>query len=372
MVLLYYLRILLIGIDYLLMLIMYDNINSYINKERIYVMLHTKTRDYYFDNLKFILILLVVIGHTIEPLIDISGKLKILYCYIFSFHMPLFVFVSGYFSKNYIDNSKNVKSIQRFLIPYLLFQTLYVLFYKYLLNVPGTQITLVTPIYLMWYLLSAFVWILITPYFTKLKHCIPIAFILAILVGYAPDISTYLSLSRIIVFFPFYLIGYYINKSTIEKLFNKKIKIISLLILIVAFLTSLKIPTTFNAAWFYGRDNYVLLGSPFWYSGIFRIFIYIINILMCISVLSLTPNHKTKISKYGANTIYIYLFHGFIIKYFVFRTQIYQSIDNSLSKIVLIVISIIITFLLGSKFFIKLTKFLVEPQINNLFKKELQ
>lgn len=331
-------------------------------------MLHTKTRDYYFDNLKFILIIFVVIGHAIEPLIDISGKFKILYCYIFSFHMPLFVFISGYFSKTYINNGNKIKSIQRFLIPYLLFQILYAIFYKYILHIPSIQITLVIPIYIMWYLLATFIWILITPYFIQLKHCITIAFVLGILVGYASDISTYLSLSRIIVFYPFYLIGYYMNRSTIEKLFSKKIKIISLLIIILVFLLSLKIPNTFNAAWFYGRDNYILLNSPFWYSGLFRILIYTINILICISILSLVPNHKTKFSKYGMNTIYIYLFHGFIIKYFVFKTSIYENIDTFLSKIFLIVISIIITFLLGSKFFVKITKLIVEPKINNLFK----
>lgn len=60
-------------------------------------------RDYYFDNLKFILIIFVVVGYTIEPLIQTSSKLKILYSFIYAFHMPLFILVSGYFSKEYMN-----------------------------------------------------------------------------------------------------------------------------------------------------------------------------------------------------------------------------------------------------------------------------
>lgn len=61
--------------------------------------LENKNRDYFFDNIKGILILLVVFGHAIKPFMDANEIAKLLYCFIYFFHMPLFVFISGYFSK---------------------------------------------------------------------------------------------------------------------------------------------------------------------------------------------------------------------------------------------------------------------------------
>ena len=71
----------------------------------------TKERDYFFDNLKAVLIFLVVLGHFLLP---IHGKsvLVIIKRLIYVFHMPLFVFVSGYFSKKiYKDGQYNFKKI---------------------------------------------------------------------------------------------------------------------------------------------------------------------------------------------------------------------------------------------------------------------
>lgn len=54
-------------------------------------------REYQYDNMKFILILLVVFGHLLEYIRgDISENI---YRIIYTFHMPVFVFISGYFAK---------------------------------------------------------------------------------------------------------------------------------------------------------------------------------------------------------------------------------------------------------------------------------
>src|SRR4051812_17242655 len=88
----------------------------------------SNSRDHYFDNAKFILILLVVVGHTIEPLIGKSPSLKSIYMFLYFFHMPLFIFISGYFSKNLSSGDYAKKVISKLLIPYLIFETAYSLF----------------------------------------------------------------------------------------------------------------------------------------------------------------------------------------------------------------------------------------------------
>ena len=58
-------------------------------------------RDYQIDNIKGLLILLVVFGHSLELVRINSGVANFMYIFIYTFHMPVFVFYAGYLSKNY-------------------------------------------------------------------------------------------------------------------------------------------------------------------------------------------------------------------------------------------------------------------------------
>lgn len=53
-----------------------------------------KERDYFFDNLKAVLIFLVVLGHFLLPIRG-DNPLVVVKRLIYVFHMPLFVFISG-------------------------------------------------------------------------------------------------------------------------------------------------------------------------------------------------------------------------------------------------------------------------------------
>ncbi len=56
-------------------------------------------RDSYFDNARFILIFLVVFGHLIQSYVDANTFVATLYKFIYAFHMPAFILISGYFAK---------------------------------------------------------------------------------------------------------------------------------------------------------------------------------------------------------------------------------------------------------------------------------
>ena len=77
-------------------------------------------RDYRFDNLKGFLIFLVVLGHAIEKFqgksLMISGSI---YSVIYSFHMPAFIFISGFFTnKAQINQQYYRKIVKTLLIPF--------------------------------------------------------------------------------------------------------------------------------------------------------------------------------------------------------------------------------------------------------------
>lgn len=57
-----------------------------------------KTREYQYDNIRFLLMALAVLGH----LLEIAGEFphrELLYALIYSFHMPAFLFLSGMFAR---------------------------------------------------------------------------------------------------------------------------------------------------------------------------------------------------------------------------------------------------------------------------------
>lgn len=90
-----------------------------------------KERDYLFDNYKAFLIVLVVVGHFIEVASDDNVVMETTKWIIFSFHMPAFVFISGYFSKK---TQGIYKLLQQLVVPYLVFEILYYILYTYILN----------------------------------------------------------------------------------------------------------------------------------------------------------------------------------------------------------------------------------------------
>jgi len=56
-------------------------------------------RIYYFDNLKFLLILFVVLGHFVQEYTGKSDIYKSIFIFIYAFHMPLFYLYRGCFIK---------------------------------------------------------------------------------------------------------------------------------------------------------------------------------------------------------------------------------------------------------------------------------
>jgi len=157
-------------------------------------------RDYLFDNLKVLLIFLVVFGHSLENYIDNNMVLRSIYFFIFMFHMPLFIYISGYFSKNIDKCRKNAS--KDLLMPFIFFNIIwYVSIGK-----------LDRPIYYagwtLWYLLSLFLWRFFLKDIIKVKWILGLSIILGLLIGFYDMSIDLLSFSRTFAFFPFFLIRF--------------------------------------------------------------------------------------------------------------------------------------------------------------------
>ena len=266
-------------------------------------------RQIFWDNFKGILIFLVVFGHFLyQYAIKCNGSLADdIFVIIYLFHMPAFIFASGYMSKS--ERSQSKKSLLKLLLYYLVFNTGMMIF----LNVfKGTQVNLLTPYNSYWYLLSLIAWRATIKDLSKVKGILPISIIIAILIGFWPEFSNVLSIRRTIAFFPFFLLGYTYEKEKLTEMLEKKnLKktLIYLGVLITAVIGLFVFVNMKNISL-----NMLLMGTyktPI--DTLYRILIFVIAIIMTILVLLVTPNKKIPlISNIGRNSLLIYLVHRFI------------------------------------------------------------
>ncbi|MDR7075524.1 fucose 4-O-acetylase-like acetyltransferase [Neobacillus niacini] len=324
-------------------------------------MASTTSRSKYFDNAKFILIFLVVFGHMISPYKEQDKILFTLYTVIFLFHMPAFILISGYFAKGYKKEGYLRKTVQKILIPYFIFQIIYSVFYFLVGKEKTLEFDLFQPHWSLWFLLSLFFWNLLLYIFARLKWVgLLIAVLLGIGIGYIDEAGSFLSISRTFVFFPYFLLGFLLNGEHLKRIIGAKYAVPSgVVILLMTFLFfGLGFPQD-AVPWLLGDTSYENMGGMQLSDGLLRALQYGLTLMVVFAFLPLIPSNQYRITKIGERTLYVYLFHGFIIK----STQ--TILPNAISEnyIFLIAFSFMVCMVLGSYLIKKYTQPLVELKI---------
>lgn len=328
-------------------------------------MASSANRSQYFDNAKFILIFLVVFGHVISPLKGKDNLLFTLYTVIFLFHMPAFILISGYFAKGFQRKGYLAKIIKKVLIPYFIFQIIYSLFYYWNGQESSLHFDLFHPHWTLWFLLSTFCWHLFLYVFAKLKWIgLAISVLLGIGIGYIDSVGSFLSLSRTFVFFPYFLLGFLLQPESLHKLIKAKYSLpIGIIIMAAIFILFGTGYPKDAVAWLLGDTSYAGMGDEQWTDGLIRALQYGGTLLVVFSFLALIPSTEFKLTVIGERTLYVYLFHGFIIK--MAETIIPDETLDAISGhyVLLILFSFLICLLLGSYLIKKYTKPLVELRL---------
>lgn len=303
-------------------------------------------RNAYFDNAKVFLIFMVVFGHLIQPFIDGSHGMNTMYLWIYTFHMPAFIFLAGFFAKG-SANWKYIKNLaKKLLVPYLIFQLLYTAYY-FFIGKEGWQSGIFYPQWALWFLFSLFSWHILLTWFKKIPAAAGIitAIVLGLVAGYFGDIGHEFSLSRTIVFFPFFLMGYWMTKDQVMVLKRKGFQFAAVGVLLVV-AGAIYIAPEFNSGWLLASKSYGDLGLPE-FGGLARLLVYGTSAAMSFSALALIPTSHSKLTKYGTRTLYVYLLHGFFIQFF--REANLFEVNNYFDVIGLAVIAASIVFVLSSR-----------------------
>lgn len=303
-------------------------------------------RDAYFDNAKLLLIFLVVFGHMIQPFVGESNAINTLYMWVYTFSMPAFIFLAGFFAKGSGNISYILNLAKKLLLPYLIFQVLYSGYY-FMIGKSTWLKSLFEPHWSLWFLVSLFSWHLLLFLFKKIppKYSMLLAISIGVAIGYINDVGNAFSLSRTFAFFPFFLAGFWINKDALMVIKQNSVRIASVMLMaVVAFV--LYMSPDINTGWLLNSKSYADLDAPL-FGGAVRMLVYTVSTMMAVGVLAFVPKKENRLSHLGTRTLYVYLLHGFFIQFF--READLFTVTNPIQLVGLGVISAAIVFVLSSK-----------------------
>src|SRR5688572_22353122 len=179
-------------------------------------------RDPWLDNAKMGLVTLVVIGHawTLLPQTTLNSHL---YDFLYAWHIPAFVFVTGYLSRGFAYTPERFWQLFRtVVVPYLLFECAMAIFR---VHVGGEKLEdlFADPHWPLWYLSALFFWRLMTPIFRAMWGGVGVALVLSLLAGLW--LGDTLDLARVFGLLPFFVLGLNATPARLEPLRARLVRI---------------------------------------------------------------------------------------------------------------------------------------------------
>lgn len=312
-------------------------------------------RDSRLDSLKGFLIILVVIGHVITVLDNVNVINHAVMGLIYSFHMPLFILISGYLTKPSSQQSerKMWRNVLNLMVTIVIFHLLTAC-RLYITGKDPVEGLLDFPHGILWYLMCLVYWKIIFYYTPRALVDRPmlyllIAFVVSLLSGLT-HLGNLLSIQRALNFYPFFLMGHYIHQGKIN---NKWLNCNMLHLAIIIVL----LPLIF---WLYPRCGRVLNGADHYP---FTEIPQKTAILICSTALTLLLFNLRRDIKWlrpiGKDSLFYYLYHFFILMLVVVPAVEYFNLPRNLAFVLLYTAIIMCILLLMHK--VKFLRWLTHP-----------
>ena len=307
-----------------------------------------KQRIARWDNIKFILIFLVVLGHMVDQDADLR-LFQGVYAFIYAFHMPLFFFISGLFHKNEYVAQKFCTYVG---IGYI---------YKFVLfsvrSLMGEEVELHlfretgTP----WFLFALGAFVVLTWLFRDVNpwYLMLIFVLIACFMGYDSTVGSKFVLSRIFYFYPYFLLGTVTDRRMLEHLAQQaRFRIVGVLVILLWVL----------ACGFFSEDIYTLcvlfkgvaIEEEALVSGIalMRMTCYGLAFVLGFSVICLVPTRKIPfVTVFGQRTLQVYFWHRPIL-YILVDSGLVIGLWESAGGIALYLFgALVLTYLLSFRVF---------------------
>lgn len=304
-----------------------------------------KEKNIQIDNLKAILIVLVVVGHfgsTKNPFY------RSLIAFIYSFHMPLFLFVSGYLSKN-LDRIRD-KAVTEYLFLFMAAQFIWTMTKYIVFDDPYYLSNVLEPGFGLWYLLCIFVYRILLKDLVKIRYLLLISVALSIGVMAFSNLDHVFDIQRMLGFFFYFLLGYLVTEEKIKKI-QKIPWLFAAGILMIGYLGFYLIIR--NGILSYSEltkllQHQLLLHdvSSIWKGIILYILAGGFAFVFGVMVIRLVPSKKNMLTYLGVDTLPLYLSHTYVVLFY--RELVKEHILESVFEIPMLLFLSLVSILFFS------------------------
>ena len=336
-----------------------------------------KRRVPLWDNARWVAVTLVLIGHAILKLIGEADVAYTLYLFIYAFHVPVFVAVSGYFAKSGPPDARQMQRLLTDIVfPYVIFETIWtglrwILGGKFVLDYSTASWTL-------WFLLALLIWRIALPYLVLLRYPLIISILISLGAGYLPNIDGTFTLSRALGLLPFFVFGWKLRQWLLTDTWHElrdgviwrwragAIGLFALLYLLIAL--NIDILRELQVRRFLLYDEaYSTFDYSSWCAGGIRLAVMLLALALIMAFLMLIPRRTTWFTALGTATMYIYLLHTFVL-YPLRESGVLDGAQPAWVLPGMIVLSVLTSVVLSLPVLRRLVRPLVEPKARWLFR----
>ncbi|GIG55324.1 acyltransferase family protein [Demequina activiva] len=268
-------------------------------------------RDRSIDTVAGALIVLVVFGHAIEPL---EGRVsEAVLQWLFLFHMPAFVFLTGYVTR--WSTHISLRSLAtRLLFPLAVFTVIHVALAA-ALTAESPALTPLTPPWTLWYLAAVFAWRVAAPWLSRLPAAVTVTTCAALLVGTLDVVGSTLALalSRIVAFAPFFVAGLLWRDAWWARLRTRPVRIAAAIALAGALVWSWVSSPTFDRSVLFLTDSYQVFGLTNAAGIVQRAAVLALGGALALALLSFSGPQSRRLAVIGAATLPVYLLHPLLL-----------------------------------------------------------
>jgi fucose 4-O-acetylase-like acetyltransferase len=272
----------------------------------------TVARDPWLDNAKMALVTLVVVGHA-WTLLPMDGANEVLYDALYAWHVPAFVFVTGYLSRSFSYTPTRMWQLVRtVLVPYLIFECVLALFRVY---VGGETLERLfeNPHWPMWYLSALFFWRLLTPVFRPLPATLAVGVAVATSLVAGLWAGDTLDVARILGLLPFFVLGLHATPDRLARVFDTGRRHLAVVVLLAIGVLANWTDQLASTEWLYYRSEYGDLDVSDARAILTRAGVILVGLAGAWAFLTLVPRVGGWFTRMGAYTLVVYLMHGFVV-----------------------------------------------------------
>ncbi|MFI7346349.1 acyltransferase family protein [Streptomyces sp. NPDC049936] len=330
-----------------------------------------RQRDAFFDNAKYLAIVLVGIGHAWGQILDGNRTVETLYRVLYTFHMPAFIVISGYFSRSFDLSPKRVKRlITGVAVPYLVFEVVYTVHRRFSED-PQSDFSLLDPTYLLWFLCALFVWRLTTPIWQTVRWPLPISLAIAAAASVTPSVGNDLNMQRVLQFLPCFVLGLVLRPEHFQLVRRRAARIAAVPVVAAAVVVAWWSVPRMETGWFYRNEAITDTGLPWWSGAIVTLALFGCSVVLTACFFAWVPGRRMWFTALGAGTIYGYLLHGLLVKEGTYTDWFKQPLlDQPLGEIGLTVLGATVVTLFCTKPVQRALRFVVEPKMDWAFKRD--